>query len=386
MDGTNDRVLRGYAVAFAIAPAAAPAGAESAGSFGDEIRWNHLAGSTTVIDYGHGAAWSFPTWAARAVNPAVANGEPTGTPGILNLDGEEFASGLASLVLDFQAAGSAAFSGPLSVVSDTDLTLHPLDADLRQAGAPVRTKANFVVWNENEVKFSGAYRCVTCWDQTLLSLYADEGSPPPTPVFLLPVLQTDHGKAVIEGVSGIACSESVSASLLGVSATMLTFGPGRTAYGGSTLVGRGDESARIIWSDDAVVLGACCIGSACLEGETEQSCSIEGGLFLGIGTTCAGVECRGACCAVDGACVDGLTIDECASAGGFFLGAGTNCLGAVCPCPGDLSGDGQIGFSELLEILSHWGPCSGCPYDLDDDGQVGFSDLLFILSSWGPCS
>jgi len=54
-------------------------------------------------------------------------------------------------------------------------------------------------------------------------------------------------------------------------------------------------------------------------------------------------------------------------------------------CTGDLDGDDQIGFSDLLAVLSLWGDCQGCPEDIDGDGMVGFSDLLFILSNWGPC-
>ena len=54
-------------------------------------------------------------------------------------------------------------------------------------------------------------------------------------------------------------------------------------------------------------------------------------------------------------------------------------------CIGDLNGDGEIGFTDLLDILANWGPCPGCPEDLDGDDVVGFSDLLTVLAGWGPC-
>ena len=54
-------------------------------------------------------------------------------------------------------------------------------------------------------------------------------------------------------------------------------------------------------------------------------------------------------------------------------------------CPADLDGSGDVGFGDVLAVLSAWGPCKGCPEDLDGNGDVGFSDLLIILSSWGPC-
>jgi YVTN family beta-propeller protein len=32
-------------------------------------------------------------------------------------------------------------------------------------------------------------------------------------------------------------------------------------------------------------------------------------------------------------------------------------MGFVAPCPADLGGDGSVGFADLLEVLSSWGPC-----------------------------
>ena len=54
-------------------------------------------------------------------------------------------------------------------------------------------------------------------------------------------------------------------------------------------------------------------------------------------------------------------------------------------CPEDLDGSGEVGFSDVLEVLAAWGPCDACPEDLDEDGEVGFSDLLLVLGAWGPC-
>jgi hypothetical protein len=56
------------------------------------------------------------------------------------------------------------------------------------------------------------------------------------------------------------------------------------------------------------------------------------------------------------------------------------------PCPADLTGDGTVGFSDLLIVLAFWGPCSGdCLGDLDGDESVGLTDLLLVLVAWGPC-
>ncbi len=55
-------------------------------------------------------------------------------------------------------------------------------------------------------------------------------------------------------------------------------------------------------------------------------------------------------------------------------------------CPADLDGDGTVAVSDLLLVLSVWGPCEDCPEDLDGNGFVGVSDLLEVLAAWGPCS
>lgn len=55
-------------------------------------------------------------------------------------------------------------------------------------------------------------------------------------------------------------------------------------------------------------------------------------------------------------------------------------------CPEDFDGDGEVGFADLVDLLSNWGECDPpCPWDLNADGDVGFADLVQILSVWGPC-
>jgi len=50
----------------------------------------------------------------------------------------------------------------------------------------------------------------------------------------------------------------------------------------------------------------------------------------------------------------------------------------------DLDGDGQVAFSDLVILLSSWGPCPGTPClgDLDGSGTVDFADLVALLSAW----
>ncbi|MBT8485606.1 MAG: choice-of-anchor E domain-containing protein [Phycisphaerales bacterium] len=247
VDGTGDRVLRGYIVGWAV------------DRDNQEIRWNHLTGNGTIVSYGGGSGWEYNACAYQVVNDAIAHGATTGTPGVLNLDGTEYAQSFNELLLNFQAVGSVAFSGPRLIASDTDLTLHPVDVDLRQeTDGPVTTKASFNVWNMNEVKFSGADRCITCWDQTLLSMYDLPNH------FLLQNLQTDHGKARIDGLASQVCDVdfdpgdglplgadprdivSREAALHGIFARLLTIDGGLDrAASGANLVGMGFQSSVI---------------------------------------------------------------------------------------------------------------------------------------------
>ena len=55
-------------------------------------------------------------------------------------------------------------------------------------------------------------------------------------------------------------------------------------------------------------------------------------------------------------------------------------------CAGDLDGDEEIGFGDLVRLLANWGPCgTTCDADFDESGDVGFDDLVQLLAWWGPC-
>ncbi len=232
-DGTTDRVLRGFIYAWAV------------DYQNREVSWNHLHGNATIVNYRDGTAWEYNAWSFQD-----AENRPAGTLllppyGQLDLDGVEYAPAYDQLQLDFLASGSMAFTGgggPFAgaVTVDTRLTLHPVPADLRQENeGVVTTKANFVIWNEDETQLTSLHRCITCWDQTLLSLYAVAGNQ-----FLLENLQTDKGRARIDGIAGINdCGPAAQAApLLGVAAKYLSFSGGGTFdAAGTNLVGLGTE-------------------------------------------------------------------------------------------------------------------------------------------------
>jgi len=62
--------------------------------------------------------------------------------------------------------------------------------------------------------------------------------------------------------------------------------------------------------------------------------------------------------------------------------------GGIVDCEADFDGNGEIGFGDLVDVLSAWGLCvkgEPCPEDLSGDGDVGFADLVELLSQWGDC-
>ncbi|MHC5114597.1 MAG: hypothetical protein ACYTGP_09240 [Planctomycetota bacterium] len=74
---------------------------------------------------------------------------------------------------------------------------------------------------------------------------------------------------------------------------------------------------------------------------------------------------------------------ECRTWHGVYQGDGTLCAETGCGCTAELTGDGMVNVSDLLELIVQWGPCSGaCPADLDGDGQVAFPDLVNLLTVW----
>ena len=75
---------------------------------------------------------------------------------------------------------------------------------------------------------------------------------------------------------------------------------------------------------------------------------------------------------------EGLAYFEANEDGAFLIAP------APAPIPGDIDGDGDVDFSDLVAVLSAWGPCPAgpCPADLDGDGMVSFGDLLIVLSNY----
>ena len=146
-----------------------------------------------TVDYSVTTAWEYNAYAFQA--RSSEHGQETDqAPGVLRLDGFEYDIPYEKLFMMFYATGAQFMTATRGLtVVDTDVTLMPVTADLRQDSVgPITTKAKFDIWNMNETRFSGTERCVTCWDQTLMSNYEVPNN------FLRQHLQTDVGKARID--------------------------------------------------------------------------------------------------------------------------------------------------------------------------------------------
>jgi len=264
------RCLRGFIIAFAVNDQGVP------------IRWNHLKGDAMIVHYegpfGPGAesynAYSFsalwgPDGSVNVEYPEfVANPDDEVTHVELLLDGVLYEAVPQYLLYDFYAEKSEVFSrrfdGKVSPVLEVwnELTLMPMDIDLRQeTEGPTVTKATFTLWNENEIKFTGMDRCISCWDQEWLINYDAPNH------FLYANLGTDKGKAQIDGFASQRCNDdghdeddpdddiiSVKSAMLGLARVHLLRGGAPAAavqlspwvgHAAHNLVGVGAEAASI---------------------------------------------------------------------------------------------------------------------------------------------
>jgi hypothetical protein len=266
-DNPGGRVIRGYILGWAV------------NRDGHEVRWNHLTGAALILDYDDFSGWEYKAWAFQT-RQAVHGGEPPNclafnldsgqcmdsqvVPGRLDLDGYEYDPCPGRLQFQFRTVGSVleglSHEAP-DVAVDTNLALSLCGSDLRQETVgPTTTKAKFDIWNENEVRFSGTERCLTCWNLSPLHSYTTLGIPNH---FLMRNLHTQSGRARVNGVASNVCdvngTKSVDAALLGVAHKVLRFPysvvkdtvfisePTRREKSGLELVGQGDEVAQILY-------------------------------------------------------------------------------------------------------------------------------------------
>ncbi|MCG3127762.1 MAG: hypothetical protein CHACPFDD_02634 [Phycisphaerae bacterium] len=104
---------------------------------------------------------------------------------------------------------------------------------------PPIVQVRYDVWNQNEVKFTGMRNCILSWDERLVSTISSPN------YFLRTLLQTNAGKARIDGIKGSACgndpNQNFAAPLIGVAFRIIDFTNGGIDRSGAHLVGEGEE-------------------------------------------------------------------------------------------------------------------------------------------------
>jgi hypothetical protein len=230
-----------------------------------QISHNHLSGNATVV-FGSGAeedgglqvAYTYPSWNFTARD--VAAGAAVGTPGRLDLTGVSGAYDACPsyLVGHFSPDGAEISTGSgagTEFVSTSVLSVLSCNQDLRQDFILHLTKLKLEVWNEQEVKLTGAYECAdsTKW---LPLVTADVGGEN----FTYAVAQSNAAQLKVKGVASTQCPivagrATENSALVGTLWTVLfSEATEDIAIVGTTLNGAGAQAGFILWdAQDAVV-------------------------------------------------------------------------------------------------------------------------------------
>jgi hypothetical protein len=223
-----------------------------------QISHNHLSGNATVslIVGPEQVAYTYPSWNFTARD--VAAGATVGTPGRLDLTGASGAYDACPsyLIGHFSPSGATVrTSNGDNAVGSTFLNVAGCNLDFKQDYIPHFTKLKLEVWNEQEVKFTGAYECAdsTKWFSLVSADVAPEN-------FFADVVQSAAAQLKVKGVASTQCPPiagraTENSGLVGVLfAQVANLANGDTGFVGSTMNGAGAQSGFILWdAQDAVV-------------------------------------------------------------------------------------------------------------------------------------
>jgi len=223
------------------------------------LSYNELSGSATVYDYGLRTAWEYSSWNFRAKAP---QGFVIGTDELV-LDGTVYDFCPDYLKGHFTPVGLPGALGPRSVTTRLIyLWASACTQEFRQAEDPfIYTKLQFTVWNEDEIRFTGAHKCVNSTSETILgpqSAFGTNGVFENGDNFLAVQLRTESAYYRVEGVKDDSvCSEQFgfdveteAVGLVGIQGTVETFdGGGATAHS-THLNGAGQQEGSIYYDPE----------------------------------------------------------------------------------------------------------------------------------------
>lgn len=230
----------------------------------DQIAWNHLTGTATVVDEEDEEgpkylkytfrynAWSFV--ARNAAGLPEANNVLQGTAGRLELTGAgagTYDACPAYNIANFMPNGATLFTGATlgkPTTKANELSVVSCNQDLRQDPNLNLTKLKFTVWNSLESSYRGAFICVDSVNTVELDTESENlrnGSN-----FEYDTLKTPNARFQVSGVaSPIQCPGSTSSALLGLlqSEVFLPTIPRQVQEVASTTHGAGAASGFVLW-------------------------------------------------------------------------------------------------------------------------------------------
>jgi hypothetical protein len=227
----------------------------------NQLKYNHLSGTATVwhpiiggYEYN---AYAFFVPTGLDLQPVCAGPQPpcVPTPGEINLNGVEYDQCPQFLIGQFTPEGVPPLAQPADapVILGNRLAVVGCTINLKQDWIPVFTKLRFDVWNEDEVRFSGAFECADGWHETEFTSppivrsggWIDAGAQN----FTFAALQTYAARYRVEGVKSTQCPlDNVTTQtngLMGVQSSFL----GSPVFDaiGSTLTVSGKVTGKISW-------------------------------------------------------------------------------------------------------------------------------------------
>ena len=234
----------------------------------NQISWNHLTGTATVVDTDDADA--LQTKQAFRYNAFAFAARCTSCPGGLALDGT-IQGTAGDLVLNGNGDGTydecpaynivnfspnGATVGPVTTI-DNDVALISCNQDLRQDFTLNLTKVLFTVWNEFENSFTGSYQCVD--SVNFVPLDSSDN-----PYLLNPsnfdytTLRTANARYQVAGIASTQCPGSRPAGLLGVATSSVGIAgiddpTGEDQELGSTTQGAGGEAGFVLWDPQGPV-------------------------------------------------------------------------------------------------------------------------------------
>jgi hypothetical protein len=233
-----------------------------------QISHNHLSGTATVTQIvgtpptgstipPDRQGFTYASWNFTA--RGVAAGAAVGTPGRLDLTGVDGAYDACPsyLIGHFAPAGGFLIGSGLnsSNVQGSNLAVAGCNLDFKQDYIPHFTKLKLEVWNEQEVKLTGAYECADSTE--LLPLLTADVAPEN---FHYGVVQSIGAQLKVKGVASTQCPPvagrpTENSGLVGVLSTEVSnYYNGDRSLLGSTMNGAGAQSGFILWdAQDAVV-------------------------------------------------------------------------------------------------------------------------------------